>query len=87
VRYRNDVSGWGAEVRERHVDGFEALSFIEASIKGYTLFDAGVSYRPAMLNGILLSVNATNLADKKHQEFAQGGLIGRLIITRLQVTF
>ena len=87
ARYRNEVSGWGAELRERHVDGFEALSFIESTVKAYTLFDAGISYRPATLNGILISVNATNLADKKHQEFAQGGLIGRLIITRLQVTF
>ncbi|HEX2722065.1 MAG TPA: hypothetical protein VHM24_04050, partial [Gemmatimonadaceae bacterium] len=87
LRYRNETKGWGAEVRERHVDGFQALSFISANIKPYTLIDAGINYRPAMLDNVLFAINGTNLADKRHQEFAQGGLIGRLIITRLQVTF
>ncbi len=87
VRYKNENAGWGAELRERHVDGFQALSFISANIKPYTLLDAGVHWRPSNLNGVLFSVNGTNLTNKRHQEFAQGGLIGRLIITRLQVTF
>jgi outer membrane receptor protein involved in Fe transport len=87
VRYRNDQKGFGGEIRERHVDGFQALSFISANIKSYTLFDAGVHYRPAAMNNFLFSVNATNLADKKHQEFAQGGLIGRLVMGRVSVTF
>jgi hypothetical protein len=39
------------------------------------------------LNGVLFAINGTNLLDKRHQEFAQGTLVGRLIITRLQVTF
>jgi outer membrane receptor for ferrienterochelin and colicins len=87
LRYRNEDAGWSGEVRERHVDGFQALSFIAASIKPYTLLDAGISYRPSSLNGVLISINGTNLTNKIHQEFAQGGLIGRLFITRLQVTF
>ena len=87
VRYRDETNGWGAELRERHVDGFQALSYIAGTIKPYTLIDAGVNYRPASLNGVLLSVNATNLGNKVHQEFAQGGLIGRLIITRAQIAF
>jgi len=87
VRYRDDNNGWNAEVRERHVDGFQALSYIAGTVKPYTLFDAGISYRPATLNGVLLSINGTNLGNKIHQEFAQGGLIGRLIISRVQVTF
>jgi hypothetical protein len=36
---------------------------------------------------VLIAVNGTNLRNKRHQEFAQGGLIGRLIITRVQVSF
>jgi outer membrane receptor for ferrienterochelin and colicins len=87
VRYRDESKGWGGEVRERHVDAFESLSFISAHIKQYTLFDAGVNWRPPMLDNVLFAVNATNLTNKKHQEFAQGGMIGRLIITRLTVTF
>jgi len=86
-KYRDESNGWGAELRERHVDGFQALSYISGNVRPYTLIDAGISWRPSTLNGVLLSVNGTNLANKIHQEFAQGGLIGRLIITRLQVTF
>jgi hypothetical protein len=33
------------------------------------------------------SLNGTNLLNRKHQEFVQGGVIGRLIMTRVQVTF
>ena len=87
LRYRNETKGWGAELRERHVDGFQALSFISATIKPYTLIDAGINYRPPMLDNFLFAINATNIANKEHQEFAQGGLIGRLIIGRLSVTF
>jgi outer membrane receptor for ferrienterochelin and colicins len=87
LKYQAPSNGWNAEIRERHVDGFQALSFITGSIQPYTLFDAGFSFRPSVLNGVLFSINGTNLFDKRHQEFAQGGLIGRLIISRLQVTF
>ena len=87
LRYKNESSGWGAEIRERHVDGFQALSFISATIKPYTLLDAGVNWRPPMLNNVLFSINGTNLLDDRHQEFAQGGLIGRLIVSRAQITF
>jgi iron complex outermembrane receptor protein len=87
LRYRDQTSGWGAEIRERHVDAFEAAGFISAHIKQYTLLDAGVNWRPPMLDNVLIAVNGTNITNKKHQEFAQGNLIGRLIITRLQVNF
>ena len=87
LKYRDENNGWNAELRERHVDAFQALSYISGSIKAYTLLDAGFSFRPSVLNGVLFSINGTNLLDKRHQEFAQGGLIGRLIISRLQVAF
>jgi iron complex outermembrane receptor protein len=87
LNYRDEGLGWGAELRERHVDAFEALAFISAHIKQYTLMDAGVNYRPPSMRNLLIAVNGTNLFNKRHQEFAQGGLIGRLIITRLQVSF
>lgn len=87
LRYRDQGNGWGAELRERHVDAFDALAFISAHIKNYTLFDAGINYRPPTMNNVLIAINGTNLTNKRHQEFAQGGMIGRLIITRLQVSF
>ena len=87
LRYRDEANGWNAEVRERHVEGFQAISYINGVIKSYTLLDAGFSIRPSLLNGVLFSINGTNLLNDRHQEFAQGGLIGRLFISRLQVTF
>lgn len=86
-RYTDPNNGWNAELRERHVDGFQALSYIAGTVNPYTLIDAGFSFRPSVLNGVLFSINGTNLLDKRHQEFAQGQVIGRLIISRLSVTF
>ncbi len=87
VLYRNEVNGLSAELRERHVDGFNAVAYIGGEIKPYTLFDANFSMRPQMLRGAIWSINGTNLLDKRHQEFSQGGLIGRLIMTRVTYTF
>ena len=87
LNYRDDERGYTAELRERHVDGYRALSFIDGEITPYTLVDANFSVRPSFLNGIMWSLSGTNLLNKKHQEFVQGEVIGRLIMTRLQVTF
>jgi iron complex outermembrane receptor protein len=87
VHYRDDVRGITGELRERHVDGYRALSFIDGEVAPYTLVDANFSIRPAFLNGVMWSIGVTNLMDKKHQEFVQGSILGRLIMTRLQATF
>jgi outer membrane receptor protein involved in Fe transport len=87
VRYRNEDSGWGAEIRERHVDGFNTLAFVGGPVDAYTLVDAGISFRPKFMRGALVAVNGTNLLNEIHREFTLGSEIGRLIITRLQVTF
>jgi iron complex outermembrane receptor protein len=87
VNYRDEAMGMSAELRERHVDGYRAVSFIDGQIAAYTLVDASVSIRPAFLNDVMWSLSGTNLLDNKHQEFVQGGVIGRLIMTRIQVTF
>jgi iron complex outermembrane receptor protein len=87
VHYRDEAKGFSAELRERHVDGYRAVSFIDGEIMPYTLIDANLSVRPSFLNGVTWSLNGTNLMDKKHQEFVQGSVIGRLIMTRVQVTF
>lgn len=87
VNYRDEAKGMSAELRERHVDGYRAVSFIDGQIRPYTLVDANFSIRPAFLNDVMWSLSGTNLLDKKHQEFVQGGVIGRLIMTRIQVTF
>jgi hypothetical protein len=69
------------------VSGFPVYSFINGNIGTYNLIDAGFSIRPAFMNGAMFSVFGTNLLNNKHVEFVGGGEIGRLIMTRLQVTF
>jgi outer membrane receptor for ferrienterochelin and colicins len=87
IRYRNEGNGLSGEIRGRHVSGFPVYSFINGNIGTYNLVDAGFSIRPAFLNGAMFSVFGTNILDNKHVEFVGGGEIGRLIMTRLQVTF
>jgi len=87
ARYRSLTNSLSAEVRGRYVAEFPVYSFINGTIPTYTLLDAGFSVRPDFLRGALFSLNATNLLDKRHIQFVGGGEIGRLIMTRLQVTF
>ncbi len=87
VRYRNESNGLSGELRGRHVSGFPVYSFINGNIDTYNLVDAGISFRPAFMSGAMFSVFGTNLLNNKHVEFVGGGEIGRLIMTRLQVTF
>lgn len=87
VNYRDEAKGLSAQIRERHVDGFNTLAFVGGPVDPYTLLDANVSVRPSFLNGVQLSLNGTNLTNKKHREFTQGNIIGRLIMGRVQVTF
>jgi len=87
LNYRDEPKGVSAQLRERHVDGFNTLAFVGGPVEPYTLLDANLSIRPSFLNGIMWSINGSNLTNKKHREFTQGNLIGRLIMTRVQVTF
>jgi outer membrane receptor for ferrienterochelin and colicins len=86
VNYRDEAKGLSAQVRERHVDGFNTLAFVGGPVEPYTLLDANLSIRPSFLNGVMWSLNGTNLTNKKHREFTQGNLIGRLLMTRVQIT-
>ncbi len=87
IKYRNESNGLSGELRGRHVSGFPVFSFINGNIGTYNLVDAGFSVRPAFMSGAMFSVFGTNLLNNKHVEFVGGGEIGRLIMTRLQVTF
>jgi hypothetical protein len=69
------------------VDAFNTLAFVGGPVEAYTLVDAGVNFRPAFMKGALIAGKATHLLNDVHREFTLGSNIGRLIITRLQVTF
>ena len=84
----NDVPrGVSADLRFRQVASFPVYSFINGTIERYQLLDAGFSYRPPILRGGLWALNATNLLNKKHTEFVGGGEIGRIVMTRMQLSF
>ncbi|MEO7822698.1 MAG: TonB-dependent receptor [Gemmatimonadaceae bacterium] len=86
-RFSDVPKGMSAELRFRAVTSFPVYSFINGNIKSYQLFDAGFSFRPAVLRGALWAINGTNIFNNKHTEFVGGGEIGRLVMTRLQATF
>ena len=86
-RFNDDPRGLSAELRFRRVASFPVYSFINGTIERYQLLDAGFSLRPAILKRGLWALNATNLLNKKHTEFVGGGEIGRLVMTRMQVSF
>ncbi len=86
-RFNDEPKGLGAELRFRRVASFPVYSFINGTVERYQLVDAGLSFRPAILRGGLWALNATNLLGHKHTEFVGAGEIGRLVMTRLQVTF
>jgi len=67
INYRDEAKGWSAQLRERHVDGFNTLAFVGGPVDPYTLIDANLAYRPAFLNGVLFALNGTNITNKEHQ--------------------
>jgi iron complex outermembrane receptor protein len=94
----NTTGGFSAELRNRWVRGFPAVSGVyicnevtdacpEGKIPSYSLLDAQVSLRPSLFPNVMITVTGTNMLDKEHQTFAGGATIGRLIMTRLQYTF
>jgi outer membrane receptor for ferrienterochelin and colicins len=88
ARFRDENSGFGGELRARFVQEFPFNSGVYiGDVPTYRLYDASINFRPAMFNGVLVSVNATNLRDNKHIQYAGGATIGRMIMTRLQYSF
>lgn len=86
-RFNDEPKGVSGELRFRRVASFPVYSFINGTVKRYQLVDAGLSFRPAVLRGGLWALNATNLLGHKHTEFVGAGEIGRLVMTRMQLTF
>ena len=94
----NNQGGFSAEIRNRWVKSFPALSGVyicnavttacpEGKIPSYSLLDAQVSFQPSMFPNMRIGVTGSNLLEKKHITFAGGPTIGRLIMTRVQYTF
>jgi outer membrane receptor for ferrienterochelin and colicins len=89
LQYRNELTGWGAELRGRTVASFPVTSGVwtDVRVESYNVMDLGFFWRPPALGGALWSVYAYNLLDNQHKEFAGGAQIGRVVMSRLQYTF
>lgn len=85
--FRDDP--WNAEVRVRHVDGFDMNSGVYVgSVDSYTPVDLNLGYRiPFTRGSATLSVAAQNLFDERHAQFVGAPEIGRMVITRITYTF
>ena len=87
VRYGSDESGFAAEVRGRVVAGFpmQSGSYV-GQVDGYTVADAGLSYR-FRTRRLIVSLSAQNVLDELHREFLGAPLMGRLVLVQTQVAF
>ncbi len=86
--YRNDDVGFSTQVGARAVSTFPVASgVLRGQVTSYALLDASVRYRLPWAPNVRVSINAQNIFDNRHQEFAGAPELGRLLTTRLHVTF
>ncbi len=96
-RYRNDVAGWGAEVRVRAVKGFPVNSgvYVSESKNGilqptdsYGVLDLQASWRPPVgVRNMLISATMTNVLNHAYATFVGVPKLGRLLLTKVSYTF
>ena len=88
ARYRNSELGLNGELRFRRTEGFRMRSGVYVGkVEPYTLVDARIGYAIPSVTGLTFTLSATNILDKKHQEFIGAPAIGRLLLGRLAYAF
>jgi iron complex outermembrane receptor protein len=97
VRYRDDMAGWSAEVRGRHVKGFPVNSGVYVSpvasggglkpLDDWDLVDAQITWRPKFDQRLLVSMVVENAFNANYATFVGVPQLGRLIMTKLQYRF
>ena len=86
MRYHNERIGLTAALQGRAVGAFPVRSgVVTADIAAYALVDAHVGYQRERASGIGFSLDAYNLLDHRHREIGGGGLLGRLVVSSVQV--
>lgn len=86
VSYHNERIGFAAALQGRAIGAFPVKTgAVTADMASYALVDAHAEFRLERAPGIAFSLDATNLLDHRHREVAGGGLLGRLVVARLQV--
>ena len=88
VRYRDEPRGLMLGARGRHVASFPMNSGVYiGTVPAYTLFDASFAYRLPFASEMVMSLDALNLLNERHQEFIGAPQIGRLVLAKVQYTF
>ncbi|KPK81480.1 MAG: hypothetical protein AMS25_06180 [Gemmatimonas sp. SM23_52] len=88
VLYRNPRLGLGAELRGRYMDSYDVTTGVyEGYIPSFTLFDASLSYTLPIVTATQLTLTATNVFDKEHQEMAGAPYLGRMFMLRVRQSF
>jgi iron complex outermembrane receptor protein len=88
VRYHRAETGFTANAGIRTVGTFPvAAGLFNGRVPTYTLVDASVGYRLPWTTDITLFLTGQNVFDNRHQEFVGAPELGRLVTTRLSVSF
>ena len=86
VSYENERIGFTAALQGRAIGAFPVRTgAVAADIAAYALVDAHVAYQLERASGIGFALDAYNLLDHRHREVAGGGLLGRLVVAKMQV--
>lgn len=101
VEFLNQTSGFNGELRIRHTAGFPVSSGVyigtrclgdtsalaEECVKGYTLADATLGYRPRFSRQTTFQLAVTNLLDETYRPFPGAPNIGRMALARVKYEF
>jgi outer membrane receptor for ferrienterochelin and colicins len=88
LRWNHAQSGIALNSLVRFTAGFPMNSGVYVGeVEGNTVADVSASWRMRQLPGAMLTVQAQNIFDNRHQHFIGAPEIGRLITTRLMYTF
>ncbi len=88
IRFDDERSGITLDGKARFQAEFPMNSGVYVgTVDGYTLFDANISYQLPFYPGATVGITGNNLFDNMHREFVGAPLLGRLLLTRVQIDF
>jgi outer membrane receptor for ferrienterochelin and colicins len=88
VRWEDPQVGLTLEGQTRFTEGFPMNSGVyTGAVDGYKLLDVNAAYRLRAIPGATVSLTASNLFDKRHQQFIGSPELGRLLLLRMLYEF
>lgn len=88
LRWSDPRTGLTAAVLGRAVSSYPVRSGeFNGRVDDYAVVDVSVGYQPPWLDGVTLTITASNLLDDRHREFVGAPELGRLVLARLRAQF